>query len=171
MRRESPVYRLRNSSRSAFQCPSSRRAHAWRSERTALSSVQRGSAGSWRRCHQNQKCEFRFLDLYAGLKNGKPWMWSQCACVMKSESFIGCAWNSSSKARPSGRMPEPASSTTISPSARTSRQVVLPPYRSVPGPGTAIEPRVPQNLIRTGDDDAEMLGMDVETPILPCILN
>src|SRR6266481_168074 len=105
------------------------------------------------------KMRISFFGLYAGLKNGKPWMWSECACVMKSESFIDCAWNSSSKARPSGRMPEPASSTTISPSARTSTHVVFPPYRSVPGPGTAIEPRVPQNLIRTGDDDAETLGM------------
>ncbi len=30
---------------------------------------------------------------------------------------------------------------------RTSRQVVLPPYRTVPGPGQGIEPRTPQNLM------------------------
>src|SRR5438445_7759867 len=34
-------------------------------------------------------------------------------------------------------------------------------------PGTAMEPRVPQNLIRTGD--AETLGMDGKAPIFPRI--
>jgi hypothetical protein len=35
---------------------------------------------------------------------------------------------------------------------------VLPPKRKVPEPGTAMEPRVPQNLIRAGD--ARTLGME-----------
>ena len=34
-------------------------------------------------------------------------------------------------------------------------------------PGTAMEPHVPQNLIRTGD--AETLGMDGQAPIFPRI--
>jgi hypothetical protein len=34
----------------------------------------------------------------------------------------------------------------ISPSARTSTQLVLPPYRTVPGPGVGIEPRTPQKI-------------------------
>ena len=77
---------------------------------------------------------------------------------------MGCVPNSLSKATPSGRIPEPASSTIISPSARTSTQVVLPPKRRVPEPGTAMEPRVPQNLIRAGD--ARTLGMEAGTPVV-----
>jgi hypothetical protein len=41
----------------------------------------------------------------------------------------------------------------------------------VSGPGTAIEPRVPQNLIRGDGDDTETLGMGGGTRILPCIFN
>ena len=46
---------------------------------------------------------------------------------------------------PRSRMPVPASSTTTAPPAlRTSRHVVLPPYRTVVSPGVASEPRHPQ---------------------------
>jgi hypothetical protein len=50
----------------------------------------------------------------------------------------------------SERPPVPQSMTTRVPRAeRTSTQDVLPPYRRVSGPGVAMDPRVPQNCIRT----------------------
>jgi hypothetical protein len=53
------------------------------------------------------------------------------------------------KARPSSRMPVPASSTTSEPlGVRTSMDGVLPPYRTVADPGVGIEPRVPQKRSR-----------------------
>src|SRR5437870_6419534 len=66
--------------------------------------------------------------------------------------------NSFSKARPSDRMPVPASRTMISPSARSSTQVVLPPYRMVAGPGIGIAPRTPQSFRRA--EDAGTVAMD-----------
>src|SRR6516225_4544795 len=49
---------------------------------------------------------------------------------------------------PSNRTPVPQSRITIVPLlVLTSTQDVLPPYRTVPGPGVAIDPRVPQNVI------------------------
>src|SRR5437867_3919601 len=71
---------------------------------------------------------------------------------------MGRAPNSLSRAMPSERMPVPASNTIISLSARTSTQEVLPPYRMVPGPGTGIDPRTPQNFRRAGGD--ETVAMD-----------
>lgn len=37
------------------------------------------------------------------------------------------------------------------------------------GPGTEMEPRVPQNLIRVGNTEA--LGMERERPTLPRVVN
>src|SRR5262245_54448847 len=51
---------------------------------------------------------------------------------------------------PSARIPVPESRITRPPSSgRTSMQDVLPPVRTVSGPGEASEPREPQNLART----------------------
>src|SRR5919106_6213731 len=51
---------------------------------------------------------------------------------------------------PSARIPVPESRITRLPSSgRTSTHEVLPPYRTVSGPGDAREPREPQNLART----------------------
>src|SRR5262245_436701 len=51
--------------------------------------------------------------------------------------------------RPSSRMPVPASRmTSQSVSVRTSTHGILPPYRTVVGPGDGIDPRVPQNRNR-----------------------
>src|SRR5438876_1022812 len=52
-------------------------------------------------------------------------MWSQCAWVINSESLIGFAPNSLCKALQRGRMTDTATSTMISPSERSSTQVVL----------------------------------------------
>src|SRR5215210_2556059 len=53
-------------------------------------------------------------------------------------------------ATPSARIPVPESRITRLPSSgRTSMHEVLPPYRTVSGPGVASEPREPQNLART----------------------
>src|SRR5215470_19047692 len=81
-------------------------------------------------------------------------MWSQCTCEINRLRLIGREPNSFSRARPSSRIPEPASNTISSPSARISMQLVLPPYRTVPGPGTGIEPRTPQIFRRVDDPDA-----------------
>src|SRR5207237_613432 len=73
--------------------------------------------------------------------------------------------------RPSDRIPVPASRIIISLSARNSTQVVLPPYRRVPGPGTGIDPRTPQNFRRAGDFGAvamdEGAGFSHATPAKP----
>src|SRR5439155_515510 len=69
---------------------------------------------------------------------------------MRRVSLIVSSPSSLSSARPRARIPVPASSTIISPSARTSTQLVLPPYRIVAGPGTGSEPRTPPNFIRAG---------------------
>src|SRR6266480_5717169 len=71
---------------------------------------------------------------------------------MRSVSLIVSGPSSFSSARPRARIPVPASSTIISPSARTSTQLVLPPYRIVPGPGTGSEPRTPHSFIRGGTE-------------------
>src|SRR5690349_1864452 len=52
-------------------------------------------------------------------------------------------------ARPSSRIPVPASRTTRAPlGVRTSIDGVFPPYRTVADPGVGIEPRVPQKRSR-----------------------
>src|SRR6478736_1073116 len=71
---------------------------------------------------------------------------------MRRVSLIVSGPSSFSSARPRPRIPVPASSTIISPSARTSTQLVLPPYRIVVGPGTGSEPRTPHNFIRGGTE-------------------
>src|SRR5438445_5372635 len=49
---------------------------------------------------------------------------------------------------PSSRSPVPASRIRSDPVlSRTSTQAVLPPYRTVSGPGVGLEPRVPQKRI------------------------
>src|SRR5881227_2370428 len=73
-------------------------------------------------------------------------MWSQWVCEIRIASRIGSEPNSRCNDWPRSRIPEPASRTMISPSARTSTQLVLPPYRTVPGPGVGIEPRTPQKI-------------------------
>src|SRR5215207_2653626 len=56
------------------------------------------------------------------------------------------------RARPSSRAPVPQSNTTRVPASEiSSTQDVLPPYRTVPGPGEAVDPRVPQKRTRTSD--------------------
>src|SRR6266581_379423 len=77
---------------------------------------------------------------------------------MSKLRLIGRDPNSFSRARPSSRIPDPASSTMSSPSARTSAQVVLPPYRTVVAPGTGIEPRTPHSFSRVDDSDAADIG-------------
>src|SRR6266403_2990127 len=77
---------------------------------------------------------------------------------MSKLRLIGHDPNSFSRTRPSSRIPDPASSTMSSPSARTSTQVVLPPYRTVAGPGTGIEPRTPHSFSRVDDSDAADIG-------------
>src|SRR5512133_91483 len=57
------------------------------------------------------------------------------------------------RARPSSRMPVPASSNTSDPlGVRTSIDGVFPPYRTVAGPGLGIDPRVPQKRRRKDID-------------------
>ena len=57
------------------------------------------------------------------------------------------AWAMSSS--PSGRAPVPQSMMNRAPEfVTTSIQEVLPPNRTVPGPGVAMEPRVPQKRTR-----------------------
>src|SRR5205823_5752689 len=59
---------------------------------------------------------------------------------------------------PSSRSPVPASRIRSDPVlSRTSTQAVLPPYRTVSGPGVGIEPRVPQKRIFIGRSGARCL--------------
>src|SRR5262245_32085985 len=80
---------------------------------------------------------------YAGAKNGKPWIWSQCKWVKSRLARIGSS-NSRDHDSPNSRIPLPASNTIRVSPCRTSKHVVLPPYFSVRRPGVGIEPRVPQ---------------------------
>ena len=57
---------------------------------------------------------------------------------------MGFPPNSLRRARPSALIPDPASMTIISEPILNSQQLVLPPYRTVDGPGVGIEPRTPQ---------------------------
>src|SRR6478752_3365859 len=89
----------------------------------------------------------RFPFLKSGAKKGMPWMWSQCAWVRKMSPAIGSPSWRSTRVRPSSRIPVPASRMINQPSpVRTSTQGVLPPYRTVLGPGLGMEPRVPQKV-------------------------
>ena len=91
----------------------------------------------------------RFPLLNSGAKKGIPWMWSQWAWVRKMSPVMGCPSPRSRSARPSSRIPVPASRMMSQPSpVRSSTQGVLPPYRTVEGPGVGIEPRVPQKVRR-----------------------
>src|SRR6478672_2333877 len=74
-------------------------------------------------------------------------MWSQWAWVRKMSPAIGPPSTRSRRARPSSRMPVPASRMiSQSSSVRSSTQGVFPPYRTVLGPGLGMEPRVPQKV-------------------------
>src|SRR5688572_7884566 len=65
------------------------------------------------------------------------------------DGAVPLAAASSHSTTPSARAPVPQSSTSsVPPSVRTSTHEVLPPYRTVSGPGVGIDPRVPQNLTR-----------------------
>src|SRR5262245_64925775 len=76
-------------------------------------------------------------------------MWSQCVCPSTSEPLTGPPSEASTSAWPSRRAPVPQSNTTSVPlPERSSRQEVLPPYRTVDGPGVGIDPRVPQKRMR-----------------------
>jgi hypothetical protein len=71
------------------------------------------------------------------------------AWAAKSEEFVICSSSTISFCA-SERPPVPQSMTTrVARAERTSTQDVLPPYRRVFGPGVAMDPRVPQNCIRT----------------------
>jgi hypothetical protein len=48
---------------------------------------------------------------------------------------------------PNKRIPVPASTITLLSPHKISKQVVLPPYLTVSGPGQGILPRVPQNFM------------------------
>src|SRR5437763_3817067 len=74
-------------------------------------------------------------------------MWSQCVWEISRWPRTG-SWVAARICWPSSCAPVPQSSTISVSSARTSTHDVLPPYRTVPGPGLAIEPRVPQKRIR-----------------------
>src|SRR6185369_14366651 len=84
----------------------------------------------------------------AGLKNGKPWMWSQCVWPSRMFALMGCV-AFAIKAEASGCAPVPQSITSSSPeSVVISTHEVLPPKWIVPGPGVAIDPLVPQKRTR-----------------------
>ena len=80
------------------------------------------------------------------MKNGNPWMWSQCVWLMNRWTVRVRPRNSCARERPSSRMPVPASKIRMSWPDRSSTQAVFPPYSVVEGPGAAIEPRVPQKV-------------------------
>src|SRR5271169_1119236 len=95
-----------------------------------------------------------------GVKNGKPMMWSKCVCVRNTLVLIGPRGKSFFMMCPaSSRTPDPRSMTISLSSSpnRSSRQEVLPPYFTVVGPGTGIEPRTPQKVKRM-DTTAPLLG-------------
>src|SRR5207247_329431 len=70
-------------------------------------------------------------------------MWSQCVWLKRMLAPMGTRAVSAS---PSGRAPVPQSKMKTCPApVRTSTHAVLPPKRTVRGPGVGREPRVPQN--------------------------
>ena len=71
-------------------------------------------------------------------------MWSQWRCDKSSVARTVPSVRSSS---PSFRIPVPASRMNRVDPQRTSTQLVLPPTPAVSGPGEAMLPRTPQNLI------------------------
>ena len=76
-----------------------------------------------------------------GAKNGSPWMWSMCRCVMRTST---CSTDSTFA--PSARIPLPASRTRSLPSfPNTSTADVSPPYLAVSNPALAIDPLVPHS--------------------------
>ena len=87
----------------------------------------------------------------SGSKNGRPWMWSQWVWPRRIDPVTGSPPGRvcSTSARPRTRAPVPQSNTTSVPRPeRSSTHDVLPPYRTVDGPGVAMEPRVPQYRMR-----------------------
>src|SRR2546421_12886650 len=65
---------------------------------------------------------------------------------------------------PSARAPVPQSNMKRAPAlVVTSTHEVLPPKRTVSGPGTAIDPRVPQNRTRIRPPSRWLVVLDAET--------
>src|SRR5277367_3357631 len=75
-------------------------------------------------------------------------MWSQCVWLSRivARSGRGTLWL---RSMPRGRAPVPQSKISRSPwLVMSSTHIVLPPNRTVEGPGVAIDPRVPQKRTR-----------------------
>src|SRR6185437_9109393 len=76
-------------------------------------------------------------------------MWSQWVWLSRIVAVMG-AEPRDIIAAPSARAPVPQSRMKVAPAfVVTSTHEVLPPNRTVPGPGVAIDPRVPQKRTRT----------------------
>src|SRR3990167_10413366 len=85
--------------------------------------------------------------MYNGLKNGKPRIWSQCACV---KIMLRSFFPAFTRLFPSLLIPEPASIMTISSSlVLISMHVVSPPYFIYSLPETGMDPLEPQHLMIT----------------------
>src|SRR5436190_20713369 len=106
---------------------------------------------------------------HSGAKKRSPSRWSRCRCVRSRRMWRVPRFVSSS---PRPLIPVPASRTrTLPSSSATSTHDVLPPYRTVLGPGVGTEPRQPQIVTRTpasllapedGDDADELVGVGEE---------
>ena len=71
--------------------------------------------------------QIRFPTALSGLKNGSPWMWSQCVCERRMSAASARSRRLISSL-PSGRRPLPASRMVSRPSRPVMlRQEVLPP--------------------------------------------
>src|SRR5512134_1697997 len=73
-------------------------------------------------------------------------MWSQWVWEMRTVVSARGGRPAADSARAAASRPVPASRNTRPVAPRTSMQGVLPPYRTVPGPGTGVEPRTPQKV-------------------------
>src|SRR4051812_17968881 len=90
----------------------------------------------------------------AGVKKGNPWMWSQCVWprrMFASIGFLPPAMRLAARAC----TPVPQSRMRSAPLAVvTSTHEVFPPKWTVPGPGVAMEPLVPQKRTLMGSPRA-----------------
>ena len=86
--------------------------------------------------------------LSPAVKNGSPWVWSQCRCPNRMVPRKG----SPSSSGGTLVMPVPASriSRGAVPLALTATEEVWPPYRSNSEPEAGDDPRTPQRVNRTG---------------------
>src|SRR5690349_20962542 len=72
-------------------------------------------------------------------------MWSQCVWLIRTWPLMG--FSDAASAWPRANDPVPMSSTMSVPcDDLTAVQEVLPPYLTVSGPGTGMDPRVPKNV-------------------------